>query len=142
MSSLDYFTYAGDVGKYGLETLGYSQAVRVPPGSRVEVSGQAGGWDPETHEVSSDVSAQIDQAFSNIQLALTTAGVKDGLSSVFSIKSYHVGFAEDHEEIFKAMKKNFEKWMPGHKPIWTLLGVARLGMADMKVEIDVVAWEK
>ena len=68
--------------------------------------------------------------------------MKGSWSSVFSIKSYHVGGAEEQEEIFEAMKKNFDKWMPDHKPIWTLLGVARLGLPEMKVEIDVVAWEK
>lgn len=40
------------------------------------------------------------------------------------------------------MKQNMAKWMPHHKPIWTLLGVAALGLPAMQVEIDVVAIEE
>jgi len=100
------------------------------------------GWDSETFKVPEEVDAQIAQAFYNVQPALATAGVQGGWSSVFSVESYHVGGPGDQEEVFKAMKKNFNKWMPNHKPRWTLLGVARLGLAEVKVEIDVVAWEK
>ena len=37
------------------------------------------------------------------------------------------------------MSENFKKWMPNHKVIWTELGVAQLGVPEMKVEIEVVA---
>lgn len=37
------------------------------------------------------------------------------------------------------MVRNFKKWMPGHQPIWTRVGVTRLGQDDMRVEIEVVA---
>ncbi|KAK1810082.1 hypothetical protein LTR12_015561 [Friedmanniomyces endolithicus] len=135
MSQLKYSAYDG-VGKHALETYHYSQAVRVPP-NRVECSGQ-GGWDPTSSEViSSDVDAQITQAFANIDLTLRTAGVKGGFDSVFSIKSYHVGALD--EVVFESMKKNMQKWMPGHRPIWTMLGVTALGLPAMRVEIDVVA---
>ncbi|KAK0344934.1 hypothetical protein LTS16_020208 [Friedmanniomyces endolithicus] len=134
MSQLKYSTYDG-VGKQALEDYYYSQAVRVPP-NRVECSGQ-GGWDPTSMEVSSDVDAQITQAFANIDLTLRTAGVEKGFDSVFSIKSYHVGALD--EVVFESMKKNMQKWMPGHRPIWTLVGVTALGLPAMRVEIDVVA---
>lgn len=39
------------------------------------------------------------------------------------------------------MKANFEKWMPNHAPIWTEIGVKRLGAPDMRVEIEVVAYD-
>lgn len=32
-----------------------------------------------------------------------------------------------------------QKWMPNHRPIWTLVGVAALGLPQMKVEIEVIA---
>ncbi len=96
-----------------------------------------GGWDPTNMEVSADVDAQITQAFANIDLTLRTAGVENGFESVFSIKSYHVGALD--EVVFESMKKNMQKWMPGHRPIWTMLGVTALGLPAMRVEIDVVA---
>lgn len=42
-----------------------------------------------------------------------------------------------------AMIRNFEKWMPNHKPIWTAVGVASLGgTTEMRVEIEVVAHDE
>jgi enamine deaminase RidA (YjgF/YER057c/UK114 family) len=55
---------------------------------------------------------------------------------VFRVTSYHVPLAD---AALETMIKNFQKWMPNHKPIWTVLGVAKLGEEEMKVEIDVVA---
>lgn len=40
MSNLEYFNYPGELAKVAKEVMGYSQAVCVPPGPRVEVSGQ------------------------------------------------------------------------------------------------------
>lgn len=37
------------------------------------------------------------------------------------------------------MVKGFRKWMPNHKPLWTVVGVTRLAEDDMRVEIEVVA---
>jgi enamine deaminase RidA (YjgF/YER057c/UK114 family) len=37
------------------------------------------------------------------------------------------------------MVRNFKTWMPDHQPIWTVVGVSRLGEDDMRVEIEVVA---
>lgn len=38
-----------------------------------------------------------------------------------------------------AMVRNFAKWMPGHRPLWTCVGVAGLVEDDMWVEIEVSA---
>ena len=43
------------------------------------------------------------------------------------------------DEALEAMVKNFEKYMPDHRPIWTVIGVTGLAEEDMKVEIEVVA---
>ncbi|KAK5712256.1 hypothetical protein LTR17_018000 [Elasticomyces elasticus] len=136
MSKLHYHAYDG-FGKHAQEAYGYSQAVRVPPGVRIECSGQ-GGWNPSSGELSDELDKQIEQAFANVDLTLRTAGVEDGWKQVFSVKSYHVG--EINEHLFEVMKTNMEKWMP-HKPIWTMMGVTALGLPAMKVEIDVVAIE-
>lgn len=36
-------------------------------------------------------------------------------------------------------QRNFDKWMPNHKALWTCIGVQRLGEDDMRVEIEVQA---
>ena len=76
-----------------------------------------------------------DQAFANVYLNLRDAGGK-GWSQVFRVNSYHVPI---NNEALDAMVRNFRKWMPDHQPIWTCVGVPRLGEDDMRVEIEVVA---
>ncbi|KAF2003569.1 YjgF-like protein [Amniculicola lignicola CBS 123094] len=131
MSHLQYFAFKG-VGKVNQEQYGYSQAVRV--GDRIECAGQ-GGWDPETGKMSTEINAQIEQAFANVDLNLKDAGGK-GWEQVFRVNSYHLPL---NDEALAAMKRGFDKWMPNHRPIWTTVGVQRLGIDDMRVEIEVVA---
>ena len=96
-----------------------------------------GGWDPSTGVIPADINAQTDQAFANVELALRDAGGKRGWAQVFRVTSYHVPRVTD--EALAAMVRNFEKYMPDHRPIWTCVGVTGLGEGDMKVEIEVVA---
>lgn len=94
-----------------------------------------GGWDPSDGAISEDIDKQIDQAFSNVDLAIKTAGGK-GWSQVFRVNSYHVPM---DDTALGAMTRNFMRWMPDHRPIWTCVGVPRLALEAMKVEIEVVA---
>lgn len=82
-----------------------------------------------------DINEQIDQAFKNVDLTIKTAGGK-GWSQVYRVNSYHLPL---NDEALQAMARNFKKWMPDHQPIWTAVGVTRLGMDDMRVEIEVAA---
>ncbi|KAH2863167.1 hypothetical protein KXW36_005877 [Aspergillus fumigatus] len=120
------------VGKAKQAQFKYSQAVRV--GDRIECAGQ-GGWNPSTGTIPRDINAQIDQAFANVDLNLRNAGGA-GWSQVYRVNSYHVPI---NDEALEAMVRNFRKWVPGHEPIWTCVGVTRLGEDDMRVEIEVVA---
>ncbi|KAF4839618.1 RutC family protein [Colletotrichum siamense] len=131
MSHLKYYAYEG-VGERNLEKFSYNQAVRV--GDKIECAGQ-GGWDPKTGEFFKEINAQIDRAFENVELNLKDAGGK-GWEQVYRVNSYHVPI---NDEALAAMVRNFNKWMPNHKPIWTCVGVPRLGEDDMRVEIEVVA---
>ncbi|PYI02631.1 L-PSP endoribonuclease family protein [Aspergillus sclerotiicarbonarius CBS 121057] len=131
MSHLTYYNYDG-VGKRNQQTFKYSQAVRI--GDRIECAGQ-GGWDPNTGVFYKEINAQIDQAFKNVELNLKDAGSK-GWEQVFRVNSYHVPI---NDEALEAMVRNFKKYMPDHEPIWTCVGVTRLGEDDMRVEIEVVA---
>ncbi|GKT40610.1 RutC family protein [Colletotrichum spaethianum] len=134
MSHLRYYSYEG-LGQKNLKRFSYNQAVRV--GDKIECAGQAeqGGWDPKTGEFYKEINAQIDQAFANVDLNLKDAGGK-GWEQVYRVNSYHVPI---NNEALDAMVRNFNKWMPNHKPIWTCVGVTRLGEDDMRVEIEVVA---
>ena len=154
MSHLTYYNYDG-VGTHNRDKFHYSQAVRI--GDRIECSGQGtvyfslihhsthctnillmnqtGGWDPKTGEFYREINAQIDQAFANVELTLKNAGGK-GWEQVFRVNSYHVPI---NNEALEAMVRNFKKYMPNHNPLWTCVGVTRLGEDDMRVEIEVVA---
>ncbi|KAF4943456.1 hypothetical protein FSARC_14914 [Fusarium sarcochroum] len=131
MSHLKYYAYDG-VGVRNKQKFKYSQAVRV--GDKIECAGQ-GGWDPETGEFYKEINAQIDQAFRNVELNLRDAGGK-GWMQVYRVNSYHVPI---NDEALEAMVRNFKHYMPDHEPIWTCVGVTRLGEDDMRVEIEVVA---
>ncbi len=39
------------------------------------------------------------------------------------------------------MGKNIEKWFPNHRPIWTAVGVERLALPEMMIEIEAVAYD-
>ncbi|THV44674.1 hypothetical protein BGAL_0597g00090 [Botrytis galanthina] len=134
MSNLQYYAYP-TAGEEKLKQHGYSQAVRV--GDRIECAGQ-GGWDPHSNLYPTSLTQQIDQAFANVALNLQHAGGQ-GWSQVFRVNSYHVGMSDD---ALAAMTRNFKKWMPHHAPIWTCVGVERLGDEEMKVEIEVVALDE
>lgn len=97
-----------------------------------------GGWDPSTGIIYQETNAQIDQAFANVDLCLKDAGGK-GWEQVFRVNSYHLPL---NDEAMKAMVRNFEKWMPNHRPLWTCVGVTRLGEDDMRVEIEVSAHDQ
>ncbi|KAJ5171981.1 hypothetical protein N7492_004574 [Penicillium capsulatum] len=131
MSHLQYYAYK-DHGLRQTKSFWYHQAVRV--GDRIECAGQ-GGWDPVTGEFEKEINAQIDLAFTNVERCLKDAGGK-GWSQVFRVNSYHVPI---NDEALAAMVRNFKKYMPDHQPIWTCVGVSRLGEDDMRVEIEVVA---
>ncbi|KAL0253002.1 hypothetical protein SLS55_010673 [Diplodia seriata] len=120
MSHLKYYAYEG-VGTTNREKFSYNQAVR--------------GWDPKTGVFEKEINAQIDLAFANVELCLKDAGGK-GWSQVYRINSYHVPI---NDEALAAMVRNMKKYMPDHQPLWTCVGVTRLGEDDMRVEIEVVA---
>lgn len=94
-----------------------------------------GGWDRTTEAISPDIVLQIEQAFDNVERTLKVAGSK-GWEDVFSIRSYHV---PADEKSLETMVRCLKKYCPDHQPIWTYLGVQRLALEDMKVEIEVRA---
>ncbi|APA13146.1 hypothetical protein SS1G_14046 [Sclerotinia sclerotiorum 1980 UF-70] len=133
MSNLEYFNYEGYGQTTAKQNFWYSQAVQV--GDVIECSGQ-GGWDRITEEIPKDIEKEIEQAFDNVEAALTTAGSK-GWEDVFSLTSHHMPI---NDETMGIMVRLLKKYCPNHQPIWTALGVPALARTDMRVEIEVRAY--
>ena len=117
-------------GERQLRNFHCSQAVKF--GNRSETSGQA-GWDanwnfPDTLE------DEVAQAFKNVERMLAAVGAT--WEHVIAVNSYHVAF---REEVYEIMTEHFQRYMPDHAPIWTLVGVTALGDPKMRVEIRVTA---
>ena len=129
MSKPEFFVTPG-YGERQLRRFHYSQAVKI--GNRVETSGQ-GGWN-DNWEFPESLTAEIAQAFRNVERTLASAGA--AWQHVIQVNSYHVGFPD---EVNQTMTERFRHYMPDHAPIWTALGVAALGDPKMRVEIRVTA---
>lgn len=106
----------------------FSQGVQV--GDTIWVSGQT-GFD-ERLQIASDVGAQARQAFRNLERVLAEAGA--GLDDVVELTSYHLDM-DAMPAVVAAMREAF----PRHQPAWTAVGVTRLAMPAMQVEIKAVA---
>ncbi|KAH6635810.1 Endoribonuclease L-PSP/chorismate mutase-like protein [Chaetomium tenue] len=110
------------------------QAVRI--GDRIECSGQ-GGWDPTTGAISASLTAEIEQAFANVDACLRAAGGK-GWGQVYKVNLYTT---ELSEEMFTAWAASMHKWAgETHRPLMTGVAVAGLGVPGMRVEVEVVAY--
>ncbi|QPH88912.1 RidA family protein [Campylobacter concisus] len=120
-------------GEKQLKEFGYSQVAVI--GDRIEISGQ-GGWD-DRWNFPQNLKDEIEQAFKNVERTLAVVGAS--WNDVFSVHSYHVGFEPAVNGI---MTKLFKKYMPTHAPLWTCLGVEKLGDPKMRVEIRVSAVAK
>lgn len=114
-----------------------SEAAFAKPCSQIFLT-KIGGWDPKVRGVAipEDIDGEISQAFENVDLALRSAG-GTGWPQVFRVNSYHANFTP---EVLDIMGQQFREWMPEHKPIWVALPVERLGVPEMRIEIQVVAY--
>lgn len=106
---------------------------------------EPGGWNPATGTIPSSVLEEIDQAFSNIDLALRTAG-GTGWSQVYRVRLYALD-TEMTEENLSRMVENIDKWCGGkggkgkeNRPVLTGVGVSKLGQPGMRFEIEVAAY--
>ncbi|RYP13054.1 hypothetical protein DL767_010927 [Monosporascus sp. MG133] len=150
MSGFKTYSYPG-IGEWARQAMSYSQAIRVE--NRIVCSGQgkcpstvipfpsrfprrlyARGWDRASGEISGGIDAEVDQAFENVEANLRHAGGK-GWSQVYRVVTYSTDLKATHDRIVA----NYRRWMPDHQPAWTEVGVARLGLDTMHVEIEVEA---
>ncbi|GAB1520959.1 hypothetical protein RhiTH_004048 [Rhizoctonia solani] len=131
MSELTYVNYQG-AGQTNSDECHYSQAVII--GDIVRTSGQ-GGWDDSGEVKANDAKGQVDLAFENIDKALRAVGLR-GWEDVFSVRSYH----RDIDTTFPIVVEKFKERIPGHRPTWTCVQVARLAFPAMDIEIEVEAY--
>jgi len=101
-------------------------------GDLIFLSGQAGINDAGDVVGPGDVSAQIEQAMSNIKRALESAG--SGIERIFKVTVYLTDMT--NFEHIMAMRHHYfsEPW-----PADTTVGVQTLALPELLVELDVIA---
>ena len=115
----------------------YSQAVRVPAGDLLFVSGQTAGDESGNLVGAGDVAAQTRQVFHNLGRVLEGSGT--GFENVVEFTIYLVGsesvepFLETRAEVFGAL------YPKGGYPCSTLVNVSSLGGGKALVEISATA---
>ena len=137
MSHFQYSVPSGTSQKLS-DQYHYSQAVRSPGSPAiVKISGQ-GGWDPETGVVDpTNIQAQVDQAFANVELVLKNAGLR-GWEDVYLARAFLIR----EEGIVQAVGDALRKWCPNHRPVLTAVGTPWLALEEMRIEIEVEAMER
>lgn len=126
--------YIKPEGLYDSTVHGYSQATAAKASDRIiYTAGQGGG--NEKGEYSEDFAEQVDQALTNLQLALKAAGAD--ITNVTKVTVYIVNHSMERLEIFE---KAMLKMLDGRPaPASTLVPVPALALPSMQFEIDAVA---
>ncbi|MGL5859096.1 MAG: RidA family protein [Angustibacter sp.] len=113
---------------------GYSHTAAIEAGTGlVFVAGQYGSG-PDGMVVSTDFAAQVEQAFTNVSLALAEHGLD--LGHVVQLRTYVVGL--DFEKL-GAIGQVVQRQCGDTPPTQTVLGVAGLAMPDIHFEVEAVA---
>ena len=114
---------------------GFSQAVSTSGGRTLYLSGQT-AWDRNKQLVGgSDLTAQAQQAFLNIQTAVEASG--GTIADVVSLRIYIVDLGpEKTKAVGDALRKAFTG---PNKPASTWIGVVRLAHPDFLIEIEAIA---
>jgi enamine deaminase RidA (YjgF/YER057c/UK114 family) len=104
-------------------------------GRTIHVSGQVGIDERGQVIGSGDLSAQTEQAFHNLSLALAAAGAT--FQDVVKMNLYVVGLKPEHVPLIRAVRARYVS--AEHPPASTLVGVSGLVGPDWLIEIDVTA---
>ncbi len=95
------------------------------------MAGQLGRDD--AGDVIADPEAQIARAWQNVRGVLQAAG--GDIADIVDVTSFHVGLRE-HLALYKSVRDRF---MQGHTPPWTAIGVSELSRPGLIVEIKCIA---
>ena len=112
---------------------GFSQAIEVPDGRRILLSGQV-GVDVQERTVGPGIAEQTDTALDNIEKIL--AEVEGDLSHVVMLRLYIVESARDRQELIaQALRERF----PHNPPPSSWIIVSGLSLPEWLIEIEAEA---
>lgn len=112
---------------------GFSQAIEVPDGRRILLSGQV-GVDAQERTVGPGIAEQTDTALDNIEKIL--AEVEGDLSDVVMLRLYIVESARDQQELIaQALRERF----PHNPPPSSWIIVSGLSLPEWLIEIEAEA---
>lgn len=113
---------------------GYSHVVAVTGGTTVYVAGQI-ALDANGKIAGDDIATQARQVFLNVRAALTAAGA--AFSDVVKMTTYVVGLDDAKLAAIREVRKSF--FPTAGPPASTLVGVSRLAMEGLLIEVEVIA---
>lgn len=113
----------------------YRAAPAVRAGDFIYISGVVGMIPPGTEHTPEAYEAAIRHAFDRVGETLAPAGA--GWDDVIEMTTFHVDMRA-HQEIFKTVREEFIVDKP--YPAWTAIGVEKLWVDPLFVEIRVVAY--
>ena len=117
----DFFTQVVTVENNGVKTIYISGQVGVDPQQKLVGTG--------------DFSAQAEQAFANLAIALTSADAT--LADVVKLNLYVVNYCYEHAAVIGALiRRHFPA---GHLPACSLLGVQALAREEFLIEVEAIA---
>ena len=116
--------------RFAVEQFGYAPGMRV--GGFLFIAGQVGRDGPS--DVIADPQAQFTRAWENVRAVLDEAG--GTLGDIVDVVTYHVGLRE-HLALYKQVRDRF---LRGHTPPWTAIGVSELSRPGLLLEIKCTAW--
>ncbi|HUZ89461.1 MAG TPA: Rid family hydrolase [Candidatus Acidoferrales bacterium] len=112
----------------------YTQVITTRGGALVTIAGQT-AYDEEGKIADpTNLEAQIEKAYSNVEVALKAAG--GGWSDVVKMVSYVVGYQPAHRTLVSQVRSRFFNGTP---PATTLIGVQSLALPEVLYEVDVTA---
>lgn len=121
-------------GLYDPRPNGYSHAVLAPARARtLFVAGQGG--EDAAGQLPPDFSAQLHQAFANLQTALHAGGAT--ARDVAKLTVLIVDHTEQRLALFSQAVR--QRWPDGSAPACTLIPVPRLALDGMLIEIEATA---
>jgi enamine deaminase RidA (YjgF/YER057c/UK114 family) len=116
-------------------TFGWTHVASVTGGRTIYISGQVSIDERGQLVGKGDLKVQTEQAFRNIELALTAVGAT--FRNVVKTNLFVVGLKPEHVPIIREVRGRF---VPAdHPPVSTLVGVSALVGPDWLIEIEAVA---
>ena len=116
-------------------TFGWTHVVSSTGGKTIHISGQVGINGKGEVVGKGDLKTQTEQAFRNIQHALTAVGAT--FRDVVKTSLFVVNLKPEHVPIIREVRSRFVN--ADHPPASTLVGVSALVGADWLIEIEATA---